>query len=87
MRNKNKGIIFGFDDLKDFEKSGPGNKKEMDMVGGLSGFQQMAGRTIVAFERAFLGVKEVGERNAQNKESENDQMDYFSLTADHRFSL
>lgn len=55
----------------------------MNMAGGLRGFQQIAGRALMAFKRAFFCVKEVGKRKDENKEKEESQVENLLLSVEH----
>ncbi|MBN2410012.1 MAG: hypothetical protein JXE07_09765, partial [Candidatus Aminicenantes bacterium] len=59
-----------FDDRQSFQQDGLGKMEEMNLTGGLGGFQQMAGRAPVFFKWSFFGVEKVGKREGEKKKNE-----------------
>jgi hypothetical protein len=71
--------------LQDFKKGRQGELEKMNNTGGLRGFLQTAGWTLIVFKRGFFGVKEVGGRDQKNKEEQDAQVENPFLLVKHFF--
>ena len=56
----------------------------MDLTRGLGGLQQLAGRAAIVFKWSFLGVEEIGERDGEKKDNEEDRVENLPFLHDHR---
>ena len=54
------------------------------MAGGLRRFLQVAGRALIAFERGFFCVEEVGKGCDEKEKNKNDQVENSLLLVNHR---
>jgi hypothetical protein len=85
MKDKGIYIIGVIDYLQDFKKSRQGELEKMNKAGGLRGFLQTAGWTLIVFKRGFFCVKEVGRRDQKNKEQQDAQVENPFLLVKHFF--